>query len=331
MVLGFISAYNGEITGGDFVAFVILLGKITEPMSEFPVLMAAYKEAAVCVKRINQIYQSEEETNGSYTLSKEHGEYKGDSILRFNGVNFGYREEEIIIKNLSFQVPKHHIAAFVGASGSGKSSLFKIICKLYDSQSGDIHFLGKSLKNWENEALREQIAYVPQDVFLFPCSIADNIGFGRPGASREEIVEMAKLAQAHEFILQLPEGYETNAGERGIKLSGGQRQRIAIARAFLKDAPVLLLDEMTSALDGESERLLQQALKSYSKKRTVLMIAHRLSTIIDADEIYVLENGAIAEQGKHKELIEKNGAYKRLYTKQLGEDTKDEVNIERVC
>lgn len=331
MVLGFVSAYQGEITGGDFVAFVILLGKITEPMSEFPVLMAAYKEALVCVKRINQIYQKEEETSGFYNPQKESSEYEENVVVKFSEVDFGYSQGETILNNLSFQIPKHQMVAFVGASGSGKSSLFKVISKLYDSQRGEIYFLGKALKDWQNEALREQIAYVPQEVYLFPCSIEENIAYGRPEATREEIVKMAKLAQAHEFILQLPDGYDTNVGERGIKLSGGQRQRIAIARAFLKDAPVLLLDEITSALDGGSERLLQQALKSYAEKRTVLVIAHRLSTILDADNIYVLEKGTIVEQGQHNKLIEKNGAYKRLYTKQLGEGMKDEVNMEGVC
>lgn len=324
MVMGFVSTFQGQISSGDFVAFVVLLGKITEPMAEFPVLIAAYKEVFVCVKRLNQILDSKEEQDGTY---KGRTKVSKGTILSFEHVDFAYEKGQPVLQDLSFEVQKGKMAAFVGASGSGKSTLFKIISKLYSYQGGGVKFCGTELSKWNNQALREQIAYVPQEVYLFPCSIAENIAFGCPGATREQIKRAARLAQADGFIEQLPEGYDTFAGERGVKLSGGQCQRIAIARAFLKNAPVLLLDEMTSALDVESEKLLQKALEIYAKDKTVMTIAHRLSTIINSDVIYVLEKGKIVETGSHEKLLKKNGAYARLYTKQLVEGEEDEASI----
>lgn len=329
MVMGFVSTYQGQISSGDFVAFVVLLGKITEPMSEFPVLIAAYKEVSVCTRRLNQILDCAEEENGTDALQNqiEKREEESQAILSFEHVDFAYKEDQQILKDISFEVKKGKMAAFVGSSGSGKSTLFKLISKLYPYQEGKIKFLGKDLKDWDNEKLREQIAYVPQEVYLFPLSIADNIALGCSSATRAQIKRAAKLAQADQFIEQLPQGYDTNAGERGVKLSGGQCQRIAIARAFLKDSPVLLLDEMTSALDVESERLLQTALETYAKNKTVMTIAHRLSTIIHSDVIYVLDKGKIVETGKHDELLLQNGAYAKLYNKQLVEGVKDEASV----
>lgn len=324
MVLGFVSTFQGQISSGDFVAFVVLLGKITEPMAEFPVLIAAYKEVFVCVKRLDQILGYEEEQSGTYTGEKK---MKKGAVLSFKDVAFSYEKGQPVLKDISFEVEKGKMVAFVGASGSGKSTLFKLISKLYPYQSGEIAFCGTELSKWDNHALREKIAYVPQEVYLFPCSIAENIAFGCPGATREQIKEAAKLAQADQFIEQLPEGYDTLAGERGVKLSGGQCQRIAIARAFLKDAPVLLLDEMTSALDVDSESLLQKALETYAKNKTVMTIAHRLSTIIHSDLIYVLDKGKIVETGNHEALLAKNGAYAKLYHKQLVEGEQDEVSV----
>lgn len=318
MVLGFVSTFQGEISSGDFVAFVVLLGKITEPMAEFPVLIAAYKEVFVCVKRLDQILTYPEEQSGEFR-----GEALRGPVLSFQKVDFSYEKDQPVLKNISFDVQRGKRVAFVGASGSGKSTLFKLVCKLYPYQAGKIRFYGTELSEWDNRALREKIAYVPQEVYLFPCSIAQNIAFGCEGATREQIKKAAKLAQADQFIEQLPQGYDTLAGERGVKLSGGQCQRIAIARAFLKNAPVLLLDEMTSALDVESESLLQKALETYARDKTVMTIAHRLSTIIHSDLIYVIDQGKIAETGSHQELLAKNGAYAKLYNKQLVEGEKD--------
>lgn len=316
MVLGFVSTFQGQISSGDFVAFVVLLGKITEPMAEFPVLIAAYKEVFVSVDRLNQVLDYPDEQTGTFRGGKETA---GTPVLSFENVGFGYEKDQTVLKNVSFDVPKGKRVAFVGSSGSGKSTLFKLVCKLYSNQTGKIRFCGTELPQWSNRALRSQIAYVPQEVYLFPCSIAENIAFGCEGATREQIREAARLAQADQFIEQLPQGYDTLAGERGVKLSGGQCQRIAIARAFLKNAPVLLLDEMTSALDVESEKLLQKALDTYSKDKTVMTVAHRLSTIIDSDLIYVLDQGEIVETGSHNALLSRGGAYAKLYNKQLVE------------
>lgn len=323
MVLGFINTYQGEITSGSFVAFVMLLGKLTEPMAEFPVLIASLKEFQVCVKRINQIFDHPEEVSGQV----QKGDKKAQSILTFDKVSFAYNEDKQIIKDLSFKVAKGKMVAFVGSSGAGKSSLFKLITKLYSYDKGSIKFMGRELKDWDNAELREKIAYVPQEVYLFPSSIAENIAYGKVNATQAEIEKAAKLAQAHDFIMNLPDGYATKVGERGLKLSGGQKQRLAIARAILKDAPVLLLDEMTSALDVESEQLLQKALEGYAKNKTVLIIAHRLSTIINADEIFVLDAGKVVETGNHSSLIAKHGVYSKLYMKQVGGE-KEEVGGE---
>lgn len=314
MVLGFASTFQGNISSGDFVAFVVLLGKITEPMAEFPVLIASYKEVFVCVRRLNEILGYQEEQSGQFSGDRKAP--KGP-VLSFDRVEFAYEKGQEVLQDISFEVERGKRVAFVGFSGSGKSTLFKLVSKLYSCQGGKIKFYGTELSEWDNRALRERLAYVPQEVYLFPGSIADNIALGCPGATREEIKRAARLAQADQFIEQLPEGYETPAGERGVKLSGGQCQRIAIARAFLKNAPVLLLDEMTSALDMESEQLLQKALETYARDKTVMTIAHRLSTIIHSDLIYVLDQGRIVETGSHNTLLSKNRAYAKLYNKQL--------------
>lgn len=327
MVMGFVSTFQGQISTGDFVAFVVLLGKITEPMAEFPVLIAAYKEVFVCVKRLNQILGHKEEQSGQFKGEKDSESMPDGPVLAFEEVEFAYEKGQPVLKDISFEVPEGKRVAFVGASGSGKSTLFKLVSKLYANQAGKIKLYGTELSKWNNQALREKIAYVPQEVYLFPCSIAENIAFGCAGATREQIKEAARLAQAHQFIEQLPQGYDTLAGERGVKLSGGQCQRIAIARAFLKNAPVLLLDEMTSALDVDSEKLLQKALDTYAMDKTVMTVAHRLSTIIDSDLIYVLDKGKIVETGNHEALLAANGAYAKLYNKQLVEGERDEVSI----
>ncbi|MBQ4230753.1 MAG: ATP-binding cassette domain-containing protein, partial [Salinivirgaceae bacterium] len=199
-----------------------------------------------------------------------------------------------------------------------KTTLTKLLLRFADVQSGEIYIDKQNIHSVQQVSLRENIAYVPQETSLFHRSIADNIAYAKPDASREEIVRAAKLANAHEFIKDLPDGYDTLVGERGIKLSGGQRQRVAIARAILKDAPILVLDEATSALDSESEALIQEALVKLMKGRTSIVVAHRLSTIAGLDRIIVLEDGKIIEQGSHQELLEKHGAYDHLWSRQSG-------------
>ena len=206
----------------------------------------------------------------------------------------------------------------MGVSGSGKTTLTKLLLRFADVQGGEILIDGQNISKVQQVSLREAIAYVPQETALFHRSIADNIAYARPEASRKEIIRAAKLANAHEFIKDLPDGYDTLVGERGIKLSGGQRQRVAIARAILKNAPILVLDEATSALDSESEALIQDALVKLMKGRTSIVVAHRLSTIASLDRIIVLDDGKIKEQGTHQQLLKKHGAYYHLWSRQSG-------------
>jgi ATP-binding cassette subfamily B protein len=248
---------------------------------------------------------------------------KAGSLLAFEHVHFRYDGQGTepgaseVLKGLSFTVRSGQVVAFVGPSGGGKSTIFKLLLGCYPATEGAIRLGGKPLNNYDLEHLREFFAYVPQDAYLYTGTIFDNIRYGRPQAEDHEVVAAAKAANAHDFILEQPEGYETRVGERGAKLSGGQRQRIAIARALLKDAPILLLDEATSALDSESEALVQEALNRLMKGRTTLAIAHRLSTIRSADRIYVISEGRVREQGQHEKLLGKKGLYAHLYELQF--------------
>ena len=239
--------------------------------------------------------------------------------IEFDGVRFKHHDaKEAIFDNFNLDIKPGERVGLVGISGSGKTTLTKLLLRFADVQAGEIRVDGQNVAKVQQVSLRENIAYVPQETSLFHRSIADNIAYAHPNATRAEIIRAAKLANAHEFIKDLPDGYETLVGERGIKLSGGQRQRVAIARAILKDAPILVLDEATSALDSESEALIQDALIKLMKGRTSIVVAHRLSTIASLDRIVVLEDGKIIEQGSHAELIKKGGAYNKLWSRQSG-------------
>jgi ABC-type multidrug transport system fused ATPase/permease subunit len=255
-------------------------------------------------------------------LTLEHGEEveHGQGMIQLVDVSFGYdtvdEAPEVLLDQINISVAPGHFAALVGPSGGGKSTLVKILMGLYPITHGKVFIDGKALSTYPLDELRQLIAYVPQDAYLFDGTIEENIRYGRPDASQEEVIQAARAAYAHDFILDQPEGYQTLVGERGVRLSGGQRQRIAIARALLKDAPILLLDEATSALDSESEAIVQKALEVLMKGRTTIAIAHRLSTIQQADLIYVLKNGKTVEQGTHEELITLGGLYHQLFTLQ---------------
>ena len=223
-----------------------------------------------------------------------------------------------IFNDFSLRIKAGERVGLVGISGSGKTTLTKLLLRFADVDSGEILIDGQNISEVQQVSLRENIAYVPQETTLFHRSIAENIAYGKPDATQKEIERAAKLANAHEFIQELPNGYETLVGERGIKLSGGQRQRVAIARAILKDAPILVLDEATSALDSESEALIQDALEKLMKGRTSIVVAHRLSTIASMDKIVVLDDGKIVEQGSHHALIKRGGAYSQLWSRQSG-------------
>jgi ATP-binding cassette subfamily B protein len=237
--------------------------------------------------------------------------------LEFSKVRFAYRAGEPVLRDLSFMAEPGKVTALVGPSGGGKSTILNLILRLYEADAGAILIDGQNIAAVSRQSLRRQIAYVGQDVFLFRGSIRDNIAFGKADACAEDIVAAAKAAHAHDFIMAFPQGYDTSVGEHGLKLSGGQRQRVAVARALIKDAHVILLDEATAALDSESERAVQDAIAHLTQGRTTLVIAHRLHTVAHADRIYVIEDGAVAEAGRHEDLLRKGGRYASFYRLQL--------------
>ncbi len=243
--------------------------------------------------------------------------------IEFKDVRFGYRAEEPVLRGMSFVANPGNVTALVGQSGGGKSTVLNLVLRLYEPESGAVTIDGQNVADVSRVSLRKQIAYVGQDVFLFHGTIRDNIAIGKPGATEAEIIAAAKAAHAHEFVSAFPGGYQTMVGERGAKLSGGERQRVAIARALVKDAPVILLDEATASLDSESERLVQDAMVHLCENRTTLVIAHRLHTITHADRILVVENGVIAESGRHDELLRKGGRYAAFYRLQVREQGAD--------
>jgi ATP-binding cassette subfamily B protein/subfamily B ATP-binding cassette protein MsbA len=229
-------------------------------------------------------------------------------------VSFAYTSDNLVLEDISLKIPAQSVTALVGPTGVGKSTLVSLIPRFYDVSEGEIHLDGREITAYTLESLRQQISIVLQDVFLFFGTVRENILFGRPDATEAEMIAAAKTANAHEFISQLPDGYDTLIGERGIKLSGGQKQRLSIARAVLKDAPILILDEATSSVDTETELLIQQALERLMVGRTTIIIAHRLSTVRSADQIIVLEDKTIRETGTHEQLLHlEDGLYRRLY------------------
>lgn len=309
-------AMTGRMTPGSVFAFVYLLHFLIQPLTIIPELLAQLRGVLATAGRIMEVlHRSPERTDGQSFALEE-----GCTAIEFAGVSFGYNEESDVLKQTNFQIPHQKTVALVGHSGSGKSTVLKLLCGFYEPENGHVKVYGHPLDDWNLTALRCQMSLVSQDMYLFPASIADNIAYGRYGATRSEIVEAAKAANVHNFISELSGGYETEVGERGHRLSGGQRQRIGIARAILKNAPILLLDEPTSALDVHSEALVQEALERFMRGRTVLVIAHRLSTIQRADDMLVLDRGCIVENGSHQELLERDGVYKQLYLKQFQPD-----------
>jgi len=305
---------KGELSVGDLTTYIISSLFVAGSMGSFPELYANVQKAVGATERVIEILEEDKEDVSIYPEANEITEkIKGN--LTFEQVRFAYpsRDEITVLKDISFSANAGEKIAIVGPSGTGKSTLASLILRFYKPQEGRILFDDKDANNFKLTDIRNQVAIVPQDVLLFGGSIRENIAYGKLTSSPEEVIEASKRANAHDFIMSFPEGYDTLVGERGIKLSGGQRQRIAIARALLKDPAILILDEATSSLDSESERLVQNALEELMKNRTSIIIAHRLSTIREANRIIVIENGRVIESGTHYELLQhKTGLYRYL-------------------
>ncbi len=280
----------------------------------FYLYIEGFNEGAVGFKRIVKVLSIEPEIVDSPN-AMELKTIQGN--IKFKNVSFNYKAGKEIFKNLSFEIQDGEYVALVGASGTGKSTLCNLIPRFYDVTSGEILIDNIPIKNIKLKDLRKNIGFVQQDTFLFSGTVMENIRYGNFDASKEEIINAAKNAYAHDFIMELEKGYDTPIGERGVKLSGGQKQRIAIARAFLKNPPILIFDEATSSLDNESERFIQMSMENLAKNRTTIVIAHRLSTIKNAKRILVLNKFGIAEEGTHEELLNKSGIYADLYNLQF--------------
>ncbi|AWQ23324.1 TPA: SAV1866 family putative multidrug efflux ABC transporter [Staphylococcus aureus] len=305
-------AISGSITVGTLAAFVgyleLLFGPLRRLVASFTTLTQSFASMDRVFQLIDEDYDIKNGV-GAQPIEIKQGR------IDIDHVSFQYNDNEApILKDINLSIEKGETVAFVGMSGGGKSTLINLIPRFYDVTSGQILIDGHNIKDFLTGSLRNQIGLVQQDNILFSDTVKENILLGRPTATDEEVVEAAKMANAHDFIMNLPQGYDTEVGERGVKLSGGQKQRLSIARIFLNNPPMLILDEATSALDLESESIIQEALDVLSKDRTTLIVAHRLSTITHADKIVVIENGHIVETGTHRELMSKQGAYEHLYS-----------------
>ena len=309
LVFGGSLVAKGSLDPGGFIAFVAIFSQITRPVRTFIDQFANINQGIAAGERIFSIIDTTPEIQDAPGAKELTGLKEK---IEFRDVHFSYDGSREVIDGVSFEILRGQTVALVGPSGGGKSTLSELLPRFYDPTSGDIRIDGVSLRDYTQESLREHMSVVAQDTVLFNDTIEGNIAMGKRGATHEEVVEAAMVANADCFIRESPEGYETNIGDRGVKLSGGQRQRLSIARAVLKNPDILILDEATSALDTESEKLVQEALNNLLKGRTSVVIAHRLSTIHNADQIIVVDHGRIAEQGTHTSLMERNGIYAKL-------------------
>ncbi|KEO56281.1 ABCB family ABC transporter ATP-binding protein/permease [Thioclava pacifica] len=317
MVMAAMQVQAGTLTVGDFVMVQAYMIQITMPLGFLGTVYREIRQALVDMGEMFDLLQQPaeiEDKPGADVLKVKGGE------IRFEQVEFHYDSTRPILKGISFDVPAGQTVALVGPSGSGKSTIGRLLFRFYDVTGGRIEIDGQDLRDITQESLHQSIGVVPQDTVLFNDTIRYNIAYGRADASEAEIVAAAKAAKIHDFVMSLPEGYDTAVGERGLKLSGGEKQRVGIARTILKNPPILLLDEATSALDTQTERDIQTSLKAMGEGRTVITIAHRLSTIADADQIIVLEKGEIVERGRHEELLAQRGRYAAMWARQSAEE-----------
>lgn len=308
-------ALRNYVDTADIVGFIMFLGLFYQPITTLARVIEDLQQATAGAERVFELIDTEPDivdSEGAIELERSKGE------ITFNNVSFHYIPQSPVLKNISFTVKPGQMVALVGPTGVGKTTIISLMARFYDPTSGEILIDDMNIKDITVASLRNQISMVLQDIFLFNGTVADNIAYGSRDASFEDIVKAAKIARAHEFITQMPEGYDTVIGERGVKLSGGQKQRLSIARAVLRNTPVLILDEATASVDVETETQIQQAIGELAGSRTIIVIAHRLSTVKQADNILVLKEGEIVESGTHEELIKQNGLYRHLCEVQFG-------------
>jgi ATP-binding cassette, subfamily B, bacterial len=305
---------SGELSAGVLVVFVTYLGKMYKPMQEISKMTDTYSKAAVSYERIQELLETEKQVRDMRRAIRA-PRFRGK--VEFDHVSFSYVSESPILDNVSFTIEPGQLAALVGPTGAGKTSIISLIARFYDPLSGTVMIDGTDIRRFKQTSLRQQISFVLQETMLFHAPVWQNIAYGKPEASHAEIIHAAELANASEFIEKLPEGYDTVLGERGMTLSGGQRQRIAIARAVIRDTPLLIMDEPTSDLDASSEKLVFEAIDRLIQRKTAIVIAHRLSTIRKADIIFVIQDGRIVERGRHDDLLEDGGLYATFYSLQF--------------
>jgi len=303
------------MTIGALTVFLSYLSKFFKPVQDFAKMTNVIAQATVSLERVQTILDTVDMITEKEDAVKP-GNFKGD--IEFENVAFSYEPDAPVLLDINLSIKSGQRIGVCGPTGGGKSTLLSLIPRFYDSVSGTVKIDGVNVADYKLTEMRKQIGFVLQDTVLFFGTVMENIAYGRPEATAQEIIEAAKMANAHDFISKMSQGYDTMVGERGLTLSGGQRQRLGIARAIVRNSPILILDEPTAALDTDSEKLVMEALERLMKGRTVITIAHRLSTIRDADKILVLKGGKIAENGNHDELMEKNGIYAELYKIQAG-------------
>ncbi len=313
LLAGGLFLYSGKINFGDYTAFIVSVNIFISPVKTLIEFMEQYQNGVTGFERFTEILDQEPEKDCEG--AKDIGKVNGDIELK--NVTYGYGDDKDVLRNINLKIKKGETFALVGPSGGGKTTICHLIPRFYNVEDGEILIDGKEIHSVTMESLRRNIGIVQQDVYLFNASIKENIMYGKLDATDDEVIEAAKRANIHYAIMDMPHGYDTVIGERGVRLSGGQKQRLSIARVFLKNPPILILDEATSALDNTTEILIQNSLDELCKGRTTIVVAHRLSTIKNADEIAVISNGAVIEQGRHDELINKDGMYKELYNLQF--------------